>query len=403
MIQNCLKVQQTYGRQAKQASARGTKVEVPEEPKVTVSEEMKTEPVGYETQYVDDPELLEGTTSVQTAGQAGKRTIVYEVTRDAEGKELNRVEKSNTITKAPVTEVIARGTKVEVPEEPKVTVSEEMKTEPVGYETQYVDDPELLEGTTSVRTAGQAGERTIVYEVTRDATGKELSRVEKSNTITKAPVTEVVVRGTKPKTTVTEEVVLEEIPYTSEIQKDPELLKGTTSVRTAGQTGERTIVYEVTRDAEGKELSRVEKSNTITKAPVTEVIARGTKPKTTVTEEVVLEEIPYTSELQNNPELLEGTTSVRTAGQAGERTIVYEVTRDAEGKELSRVEKSNTITKAPVTEVVVRGTKPKTTVTEEVVLEEIPYTSEFQNDPCLKARPAYGQQAKQASVQSCMK
>ena len=361
--------------------ARGTKVEVPEEPKVTVSEEMKTEPVGYETQYVDDPELLEGTTSVQTAGQAGKRTIVYEVTRDAEGKELNRVEKSNTITKAPVTEVIARGTKVEVPEEPKVTVSEEMKTEPVGYETQYVDDPELLEGTTSVRTAGQAGERTIVYEVTRDATGKELSRVEKSNTITKAPVTEVVVRGTKPKTTVTEEVVLEEIPYTSEIQNDPELLKGTTSVRTAGQTGERTIVYEVTRDAEGKELSRVEKSNTITKAPVTEVIARGTKPKTTVTEEVVLEEIPYTSELQNNPELLEGTTSVRTAGQAGERTIVYEVTRDAEGKELSRVEKSNTITKAPVTEVVVRGTKPKTTVTKEVVLEEIPYTSELQNDP----------------------
>ena len=337
--------------------ARGTEVEVPEEPKVTVSEEMKTEPVGYETQYVDDPELLEGTTSVQTAGQAGKRTIVYEVTRDAEGKELNRVEKSNTITKAPVTEVIARGTKVEVPEEPKVTVSEEMKTEPVGYETQYVDDPELLEGTTSVRTAGQAGERTIVYEVTRDATGKELSRVEKSNTITKAPVTEVVVRGTKPKTTVTEEVVLEEIPYTSEIQNDPELLKGTTSVRTAGQTGERTIVYEVTRDAEGKELSRVEKSNTITKAPVTEVVVRGTKPKTTVTEEVVLEEIPYTSELQNDPELFIGTTVVKTAGQAGERTIIYEVTRDAEGKELARVEKSSKITKAPVNEVVAQGTK----------------------------------------------
>ncbi|WKB73081.1 G5 domain-containing protein [Ligilactobacillus animalis] len=337
--------------------ARGTKVEVPEEPKVTVSEEMKTEPVGYETQYVDDPELLEGTTSVQTAGQAGKRTIVYEVTRDAEGKELNRVEKSNTITKAPVTEVIARGTKVEVPEEPKVTVSEEMKTEPVGYETQYVDDPELLEGTTSVRTAGQAGERTIVYEVTRDATGKELSRVEKSNTITKAPVTEVVVRGTKPKTTVTEEVVLEEIPYTSEIQNDPELLKGTTSVRTAGQAGERTIVYEVTRDAEGKELSRVEKSNTITKAPVTEVVVRGTKPKTTVTEEVVLEEIPYTSELQNDPELFIGTTVVKTAGQAGERTIIYEVTRDAEGKELARVEKSSKITKAPVNEVVAQGTK----------------------------------------------
>ncbi|TGY53551.1 YSIRK-type signal peptide-containing protein, partial [Ligilactobacillus murinus] len=162
------------------------KPENPEETTQTVDKETKTEPVGYETQYVADPELLEGTTSLRTPGQAGERTIVYEVTRDATGKEISRVEKSNTITKAPVTEVIARGTKVKEPEEPKVTVSEESKVESVGYETQYVADPELLEGTTSVRTPGQAGERTIVYEVTRDATGKEISRVEKSNTITKA-------------------------------------------------------------------------------------------------------------------------------------------------------------------------------------------------------------------------
>ena len=345
------------------AAIEVTKPEIQEGSIPTVVEETKVEPVGYETQYVDDPELLEGTTNVRTPGQAGERTIVYEVTRDAEGKELNRVEKSNMITKAPVTEVIARGTKVEVPEEPKVTVSEEMKTEPVGYETQYVDDPELLEGTTSVQTAGQAGKRTIVYEVTRDAEGKELNRVEKSNTITKAPVTEVIARGTKvevpeePKVTVSEEMKTEPVGYETQYVDDPELLEGTTSVRTAGQAGERTIVYEVTRDATGKELSRVEKSNTITKAPVTEVVVRGTKPKTTVTEEVVLEEIPYTSELQNDPELFIGTTVVKTAGQAGERTIIYEVTRDAEGKELARVEKSSKITKAPVNEVVAQGTK----------------------------------------------
>ncbi|WP_418558706.1 G5 domain-containing protein, partial [Ligilactobacillus animalis] len=117
------------------AAIEVTKPEIQEGSIPTVVEETKVEPVEYETQYVDDPELLEGTTNVRTPGQAGERTIVYEVTRDAEGKELNRVEKSNMITKAPVTEVIARGTKVEVPEEPKVTVSEEMKTEPVGYET----------------------------------------------------------------------------------------------------------------------------------------------------------------------------------------------------------------------------------------------------------------------------
>ena len=67
----------------------------------------------------------------------------------------------------------------------------------MGYETQYIEDPNMDSGTTTVKTPGQAGERTIVYEVTRDATGKEISRIEKSNTITKAPVTEVIARGTK--------------------------------------------------------------------------------------------------------------------------------------------------------------------------------------------------------------
>ena len=44
---------------------------------------------------------------------------------------------------------------------------------------------------------GSGGRAHESYEVTRDATGKEISRVEKSNTITKAPVTEVIARGTK--------------------------------------------------------------------------------------------------------------------------------------------------------------------------------------------------------------
>ncbi len=157
--------------------------------------------MGYETQYIEDPNMDSGTTAVKTPGQAGERTIVYEVTRDATGKEISRVEKSNTITKAPVTEVIAQGTKVKEPEESKVTVSEESKVESVGYETQYIEDPNMDSGTTTVKTPGQAGELTIVYEVTRDATGKEISRVEKSNTITKAPVTEVIAQGTKVKRT----------------------------------------------------------------------------------------------------------------------------------------------------------------------------------------------------------
>lgn len=36
-------------------------------------------------------------------------------------------------------------------------------------------------------------------------------------------------------------------------------------------------MYEVTRDTNGKELARVEKSDEITKVPVNEVVAKGTK------------------------------------------------------------------------------------------------------------------------------
>ncbi|MCX1812365.1 G5 domain-containing protein, partial [Escherichia coli] len=118
------------------------------------------------------------------------------------------------------------------------------------------------------------------------------------------------------------------------------------------------IVYKVTYDATGKEINRVEVSNTVTKAPVEEVIERGTKPKVTTTEkdETVTEVIPYTTKTVDNPELEEGITKVKTAGENGIRSIVYKVTYDATGKEINRVEVSNTVTKAPVEEVIERGT-----------------------------------------------
>ncbi|MFB8654663.1 ZmpA/ZmpB/ZmpC family metallo-endopeptidase, partial [Enterococcus hirae] len=125
------------------------------------------------------------------------------------------------------------------------------------------------------------------------------------------------------------------------------------------ENGIRSIVYKVTYDATGKEINRVEVSETVTKAPVEEVIERGTKPKVTTTEkdETVTEVIPYTTKTVDNPELEEGITKVKTAGENGIRSIVYKVTYDATGKEINRVEVSETVTKAPVEEVIERGTK----------------------------------------------
>ncbi|MGL9847770.1 hypothetical protein IGJ91_002940, partial [Enterococcus sp. DIV0765f] len=189
-------------------------------------EETATEAIPYTTRAIDNPDLEEGTTRVQTAGENGIRTIVYRVTYDASGNEIGREEVSSTITKAAVEEVIERGTK------PKVTTTEreERVTEAIPYTTRTIDNPDLEEGTTRVQTAGENGIRTIVYRVTYDASGNEIGREEVSSTITKAAVEEVIERGTKPKVTTTEreERVTEAIPYTTRTIDNPDLEEGTT-------------------------------------------------------------------------------------------------------------------------------------------------------------------------------
>ncbi|MEX1439415.1 G5 domain-containing protein, partial [Enterococcus sp. C63] len=77
-----------------------------------------------------------------------------------------------------------------------------------------------------------------------------------------------------------------------------------------------------------------------------------------------------------NPELEEGVTRIKTAGQDGIRTIVYKVTYDGEGNEISRVEVSNEVTTAPVAQIIEKGTKvPVTEEKEEVLTEAVPFTT----------------------------
>lgn len=71
----------------------------------------KTEPVAYDKQTFNDPNVDTGKTYIKQAGRNGTRTITYEVTYE-DGKEINRVEKSNEITEQPVAEITGIGTKV---------------------------------------------------------------------------------------------------------------------------------------------------------------------------------------------------------------------------------------------------------------------------------------------------
>jgi len=68
--------------------------------------------------------------------------------------------------------------------------------EPVPFATQNISDATLAQGTTQVRTPGVNGEKTVVYQVEMK-NGQEVSRTEISEVVTKQPITQVQVVGTK--------------------------------------------------------------------------------------------------------------------------------------------------------------------------------------------------------------
>ena len=334
-------------------------------PVITTKEETKTEEVDFQVKEVPNPALPEGVRNVTTPGKKGVRTIVETVTY-ADGVETGRVVKSNTITTPAVDEVVEVGTK----KAPVITTKEETKTEEVDFQVKEVPNPALPEGVRNVTTPGKKGVRTIVETVTY-TDGTETGRIVKSNTITTPAVDEVVEVGTKKGVvTTTEEVVEKEvIKHGSSTVQNPALPKGTRNVKVQGVDGEKEVTYTVTK-ADGVQVSKVKKSETVTKPAVDEVIEEGTGPVITTKEETKTEEVDFQVKEVPNSALPEGVRNVTTPGKKGVRTIVYTVTY-ADGVETGRVEKSNTITTPAVDEVVEVGTKKATApvVTTENVTE----------------------------------
>ena len=334
-------------------------------PVITTKEETKTEEVDFQVKEVPNPALPEGVRNVTTPGKKGVRTIVETVTY-TDGVETGRVVKSNTITTPAVDEVVEVGTK----KAPVITTKEETKTEEVDFQVKEVPNPALPEGVRNVTTPGKKGVRTIVETVTY-TDGVETGRVEKSNTITTPAVDEVVEVGTKKGVvTTTEEVVEKEvIKHGSSTVQNPALPKGTRNVKVQGVDGEKEVTYTVTK-ADGLQVSKVKKSETVTKPAVDEVIEEGTGPVITTKEETKTEEVDFQVKEVPNPALPEGVRNVTTPGKKGVRTIVETVTY-TDGVETGRQEKSNTITTPAVDEVVEVGTKKATApvVTTENVTE----------------------------------
>ena len=70
------------------------------------------ENIPFETQYIDDANVLAGTTKVQEAGQNGKKIVTYDLQVDSAGKEVSRKVIREIIAVKPVKQIVVRGTKL---------------------------------------------------------------------------------------------------------------------------------------------------------------------------------------------------------------------------------------------------------------------------------------------------
>ena len=345
------------------------------QPEITTQDVTVKEPIPYGSSTVKNPALPKGTRNTKVQGVNGEKEVVYTITL-TDGKETGRVKKSETVIKPAVDEVIEEGTGA-------VTTTEEVvEKEVIKHGSSTVPNPALPKGTRNVKVQGVDGEKEVTYTVTK-ADGVQVSKVKKSEKVTKPAVDEVIEEGTGAVITTKEETKTEEVDFQVKEVPNPALPEGVRNVTTPGKKGVRTIVETVTY-TDGKETGRVVKSNEITTPAVDEVVEVGTKKGVvTTTEEVVEKEvIKHGSSTVPNPALPKGTRNVKVQGVDGEKEVTYTVTK-ADGQEVSKVKKSETVTKPAVDEVIEEGTGPVITTKEETKTEEVDFQVKEVPNPAL--------------------
>lgn len=171
-------------------------------------------------------------------------------------------------------------------ENKKVTVKETIK-----YATKEEKDPTLKQGERKIKQRGANGEKEIIYEETYKD-GVFISKKKIGENITKKPVDEIILVGTK----VEDEIVVrtiteyEDIDFETERYEDDYLDKGKTVIVKKGEKGKREVVYEV-EYKNGKELKKTKKYSRIVHKPVNQIINIGTNE-----DKKIIEPIPTTDE-----------------------------------------------------------------------------------------------------------
>ena len=342
--------------------------------------EVSTEPVSFETVKQADPTLPKGQTKVLTAGQNGERTLLTEVSM-VDGQEVRRVVESK-VTKEPVSQILAVGTKEDAqptpqpipspvvtakgtqeeghvgeapvqpenpvytgvveakgtqeeghvgeapvqPETPAYTgVVEAKGTQEEGHVGEAPVQPENPEYTGVVEAKGTQEEGHVGESPVQPENPAYTGVVEAKGTQEEGHVGEAPVQPENPAYQVTEGTVTETetviLPYETEYVTDANRYTDEESLLQKGEAGSQEI-HRVYKTVNGEKIGDPVSTTTETvKAPVTEKISRGTKAIEGQKEEVAFEEIPFKTVTEQDATLLKGTERVSQTGKNGKKKI----------------------------------------------------------------------------------
>ncbi|HEP1844010.1 TPA: G5 domain-containing protein, partial [Streptococcus suis] len=374
-----------------------------EVPALAITEEVTshTESIAFVSEEVYDASLPVGTRQTVQTGQSGQKTIETKKTF-ADGVLIKSEVLSETVTQSPVNQIVKIGTKpaedsaiTVVPdtapthEVPELVLTEDTttNTESIPFESQVIYDDTLAEGTRNVDQVGKAGVQTTVIK-NYYADGVLIKSEQISSSVTSAPVTEIVRVGTKKADTVTTETETSAkvIPFEVSYQDDATLPVGEEKIITAGQNGQATVTTTYTL-INGVRQPNPTVTENVSTQPVTQVVARGTKAVTTTPvegTEVVKEtvDIPFETKITDSSDLYVGEEKVVTEGKNGSKDITTTyVTIDGVRQPNPTV--TEKVTEEPTTKEVLKGTKPIEGTESVPETVEIPFETEYVDDPTL--------------------
>ena len=373
-----------------EAQARVTPEVAPAFPQVEKpSLEVSTEPVPFETVKQADPTLPKGQTKVLTAGQNGERTILTEVSV-VDGQEVRRVVESK-VTKEPVSQILAVGTKEDAQPVPQPSPSPVVKakgTQEEGHVGEAPVQPVTPAYTGVVEAKGTQEEGHVgeapVQPVTPAYTGVvEAKGTQEEGHVGEAPIQpenpaytgvieakgtqeeghvgEAPIQPENPVYQITEGTVTETetviLPYETEYVPDADRYTDEERILQKGEAGSQEI-RRVYKTVNGEKIGEPLSTTTETvKAPVTEKISRGTKKIEGKTEDVSFEEIPFKTVTEENATLLKGSEIVSQAGKNGKKKItkVYKTIKGVKTTDAPTI--SEEVVEQAQDQIIKKGTK----------------------------------------------